>query len=285
MGAGAVMLLLALSAGDASAQVFFVQGEDGLPGGAGPDGPAGAPVLDCDGSTCTVHQDLAVAGRGSFESTEADRAVFGSLISDELTVATSIWLPECPSGYTRDRTCEDCEQIVLCVRGRDQMVKVGDFWVDRYEASVWENDDCSGTQYVDRDDWADVAESFPFHGSFDTPLYACSVALSPPSRWLTWFQAQSACAASGKRLLTNAEWQAAVAGTPDSGRCRVSGGPRNTGEGSCVSLWGAEDMIGNLVGVGRGLVWAGRGRALDIATRGVLPRRVLERGRRGGPGT
>ena len=143
------------------------------------------------------------------------------------------------------------------------MVKVGDFWVDRYEASVWENADCTGTLYGgDADNW-DEATEFPYHGSFTEPLHACSVRDVRPSRWLTWFQAQSACAASGKRLLTNGEWQAAVAGTNDPisnddiGPCHTGGAaeePRLTGSAgttpggtnSCISYWGVEDMIGNL---------------------------------------
>jgi formylglycine-generating enzyme required for sulfatase activity len=76
---------------------------------------------------------------------------------------------------------------------------------------------------------------------------------------LSWFQANIACASSGKRLLTNAEWQAASAGTVDPGfndgtsntACNTSGPAiRNTGLAGdqatgCVSAWGVEDMVGN----------------------------------------
>ncbi len=63
------------------------------------------------------------------------------------------------------------------------------------------------------------------------------------------------CALSGKRLITNQEWQRAAAGTPDSGvddgstLCNISatGNPSNTGSRSaCVSKWGAFDMVGNV---------------------------------------
>jgi len=260
------MLLLTMSPSHASAQVFFVQGEDGATGERGLEGPAGEPVLDCIDDTCTLTQDLVVTGSGTFDSIEAVEADIDALTSEDLTVAMSIWLPECPSGYVRDRECETCDQIVLCVRGLDEMVKVGDFWVDRYEASVWETAECGGDQYGDTDDWPTGIEApFPYHGSFTTPLHACSVRGVTPSRWLTWFQAQSACAASGKSLLTNAEWQAAVAGTVDpngnteDGPCldRPREGPHNPrltgtagdtpgGVDSCISYWGAEDMVGNL---------------------------------------
>ena len=77
-----------------------------------------------------------------------------------------------------------------------------------------------------------------------------------PSAFSTWFQAQQACANAGKRLPSNAEWQAAAAGTPDPGPdngttdCNTSNsglgmtltGSRNV----CVSSRGAFDMVGNL---------------------------------------
>jgi hypothetical protein len=78
-------------------------------------------------------------------------------------------------------------------------------------------------------------------------VYAVSIAGVTPSRFLTWFQAAAAARNSGKRLPTNAEWQAAALGTPDLS-CRTSGGsPELTGSfGGCVSNVGAFDMVGNV---------------------------------------
>jgi formylglycine-generating enzyme required for sulfatase activity len=76
-----------------------------------------------------------------------------------------------------------------------------------------------------------------------------------PATNVTWFQAQQACALSGKRLLTNAEWQMAASGTPDPGlggngmtTCNTnSTGRLPTGSApACVSNWGVADMVGNL---------------------------------------
>jgi hypothetical protein len=84
-----------------------------------------------------------------------------------------------------------------------------------------------------------------------------------PSACLTWFQAVQARALSDKRLLTNEEWQRAAAGPADPGsnmgladtRCNTDGGkPRMTsladatpgGVTSCISNWGAHDVVGNL---------------------------------------
>lgn len=96
---------------------------------------------------------------------------------------------------------------------------------------------------------------FPANGQWTEPLYAVSVAGVKPTGCVTWFQADQICALSGKRLLTNAEWQRAVAGTPDPGaddgsadcNTALTHSASDTGARSaCVSSWGAVDMVGNL---------------------------------------
>lgn len=85
-------------------------------------------------------------------------------------------------------------------------------------------------------------------------IYAVSLAGASPSRYLTWFQAQQACENAGKRLPSNAEWQAAVAGTPDPGPDNGTTDCNSTSltvsltgaRTSCVSADGAFDMVGNL---------------------------------------
>jgi formylglycine-generating enzyme required for sulfatase activity len=80
-----------------------------------------------------------------------------------------------------------------------------------------------------------------------------------PARCITWFQANQACLLSGKRLLTNDEWQGAAAGTPDPGAaddgastCVTAppdgaAGVADTGSrAGCRSAWGAFDMVGNV---------------------------------------
>jgi len=86
-------------------------------------------------------------------------------------------------------------------------------------------------------------------------IYAVSVAGVTPARFVTWFQAQAACKNARKRLPSNAEWQAAVAGTPDPGGDNGST-ECNTGNtftvsltgsrSACVSSDGAFDLVGNL---------------------------------------
>jgi formylglycine-generating enzyme required for sulfatase activity len=159
-------------------------------------------------------------------------------------------------------------------------VLVGPICVDKYEASVWVvppsiprlvekirrgraslNDlsaagavqvgavpagTCTGLEY---------GAGFPQNGNWTAPVYAASIAGTLPSTCATWFQAEQACRLSGKRLLTNQEWQAAAAGTPDpddaddnATTCATSS-PFAVASGSrsqCVSSWGAYDMAGNV---------------------------------------
>jgi formylglycine-generating enzyme required for sulfatase activity len=135
----------------------------------------------------------------------------------------------------------------------DVMVRVGPLCVDKYEASVWTQPGGIGTQYPDTD--PRYPATFPNNGNWTVPLYAASIKNVSPAKFLTWFQAQQACALSGKRLLTNAEWQMAAAGTPDPGidgdgvtTCNTNtSGPLPTGSGAaCVSRWGVRDMVGNV---------------------------------------
>jgi formylglycine-generating enzyme required for sulfatase activity len=86
-------------------------------------------------------------------------------------------------------------------------------------------------------------------------IYAVSLLSRIPSSRLTWFQAQEACANSGKRLPTSAEWQMAASGTPDPGpddgatdcNSGSTGTVNDTGARSaCVSARGAFDMVGNV---------------------------------------
>ena len=166
------------------------------------------------------------------------------------------------------------------VRCSPDAVVVGPACVDRYEASVWSIPP-DNARLIDqirkgKADLADLAKGgatqmgaipmtgctgidygpdFPSTGNWTAPLYAASVAGVPPSTCITWFQAQQACRLSGKRLVTNDDWQAAATGTPDPGASDdgVSTCATNspfaalTGERTgCVSTWGAHDMAGNV---------------------------------------
>ncbi len=154
------------------------------------------------------------------------------------------------------------------------MVTSGSTCIDTYEASVWRIPDPLGVNagLVKRIKSGKVAAAagatqLGVAGNDYAPctangqncsndIYAVSLAGQTPSAYITWFQAQQACKNSQKRLPSNAEWQAAVAGTPDPGPdngstdCNtastfavVASGSRS----SCKSSDGAFDMVGNLL--------------------------------------
>jgi len=110
-----------------------------------------------------------------------------------------------------------------------------------------------------------IPGTFPVTGNWTVAHYAASIPGVLPSACVSFFQAEQACALSGKRLLTNQEWQRAVAGTVDPGSndavtlgntmCHTGGTvPRNTGlagatpggADSCISNWSVQDMVGNV---------------------------------------
>ena len=167
--------------------------------------------------------------------------------------------------------------MALTLRCPRDSVKVGGVCIDTYEASVWQippaNTGLVKLVQAGRATLADLTNggatqvspastcspafpaTFDATGNWTSPLFAVSVAGVLPTSCVTWFQAEQACALSGKRLLTNQEWQRAAAGTPDPGTddggtdCNVGGLGRPLGTGSrakCRSNWGAFDMVGNV---------------------------------------
>jgi hypothetical protein len=152
-------------------------------------------------------------------------------------------------------------------------VKSGPICIDKYEASVW--DTAGNPELVQkiRAGTVTLAElqsggaiqrgttnsnygaGCSDSGNSCVNIYAVSIAGVTPSRFISWFQAAVAPRNSGKRLPTNAEWQAAALGTavvpsnPILLGCHIdnSGGVADaTGLRSCVSEVGAFDMVGNL---------------------------------------
>ena len=107
---------------------------------------------------------------------------------------------------------------------------------------------CATQLGVVQDDYEPCSDS---GGSCADEIYAVSLPGQIPSSRITWFQAQEACANSGKRLPTSAEWQVGASGTPDpgpdDGRNDCNTGGTGTGARSaCVSGRGALDMVGNV---------------------------------------
>ncbi|MEM7206238.1 MAG: SUMF1/EgtB/PvdO family nonheme iron enzyme [Pseudomonadota bacterium] len=130
------------------------------------------------------------------------------------------------------------------------MAAVGPICVDLYEATIW-TAASGGTLIADADDPNGDASVTCENNGFGchNEIFAQSVSGQTPADNITWFQAAMACANSGKRLLTNAEWQVAATGTDpvDGGSCNSSGTIANTGASAgCESSFGVFDMAGNV---------------------------------------
>jgi len=166
----------------------------------------------------------------------------------------------CPSGDFTILSRNTNQHVVVDVQGYfypaavgsggcpADMAAAGSLCIDKYEASVW-SAATGGTQfgvasddYPCKDSGGDCAAGEAF------PIYARSEAGVTPSTSITWYQAQQACANSGKRLPTTTEWQMAASGTQSgTAVCNFSGAVMNTGAlPSCISTSGALDMIGNV---------------------------------------
>lgn len=185
-----------------------------------------------------------------------------------VAIAVAASLPAIPAGAQGAKPLAKCPP---------DAVVAGTVCIDKYEASVWRVPNPTtvnkglvkkiqkgkataallakggATQLgVDTDDYAPCADSGQ---SCVNDVYAVSLPGVTPSSSLTYFQAQTACANARKRLPSNAEWQAAVAGTPDPGSddgatsCNTNATVAVAATGSrssCVSSGGAFDMVGNL---------------------------------------
>ena len=213
--------------------------------------------------------------------------VRGITLSAALTLATSAAAGGPPGGPLTKCPTDSVVSSTVCM--------------DKYEASVWRvpNPTTTNKSLVKKiqqgkataanlvaggatqlgigftDDYAPCADSGQ---NCSDDVYAVSLPGVPPSANLTWFQSQAACENARKRLPSNAEWQAAVAGTPDPGPdngttdCNTASAFTAVSTGSrsaCVSSRGAFDMVGNLYE--RVADWVPRSTACGTWSGGVSP--------------
>lgn len=184
-----------------------ITGPSGPQGAAGPQGATGASGASGAQGPAGPEGAAGVQGpAGPIGATGAQGAVGPTGPAGSQGLAG----PVGPAGSTdtSDQVRDKFFEGTACIGNdpTDVMVKVGPLCVDVYEASVW-NQKVGGQQFA-----------FPYcdsNGNGCTNFFSRSVANALPANRISWFQAQQACANAGKRLLTNAEWQMAAAGTPD----------------------------------------------------------------------
>jgi Cys-rich repeat protein len=238
---------------------------------------------DCDGATdeglttrdCPLTQGVCAGARQECLAGAWSACVYGAGYEEGAELTCDRLDNDCDGeadeGVTPLRSCETGE---LAHNGQDDncngmadepggcMVRVPymDVLIDVYEATIFQNADCTGARYGGHAlDYP--AEWPPDSGSGTVTLYACSLPALHPSRGVTWYQAVRACFAAGKRLCQKGEWALTCGGDYvhlypygdeyNPTRCNTfTAGIADTAPTGffpeCVSDPGGYDMSGNL---------------------------------------
>lgn len=127
------------------------------------------------------------------------------------------------------------------------MVEVGSWCVDKFEGSVNEQPDCTGRWInIDKDSLSEEKNGVKKSGEIlGKGAFACSTSNTKPARWITWFQAATLCAKSGKQIIPDSVWVTAAMGT-DKSKCTTDSLDTQMPSTACKSQWGVFDMVGNV---------------------------------------
>jgi hypothetical protein len=156
------------------------------------------------------------AGTNYYVWATADTGVVTLKLSASKTAPTGLTtkrlLGSVHNSPTSDLISNSVASLAKGERNKEGMVQVGSIWVDIYEMSVWNAGTFgTGTQLgASSDDYACIDT-----GNDCATQYAQSRYGVIPSRYMSWFQASRFCANSGKRLITDPEWQLQALGTPE----------------------------------------------------------------------
>lgn len=230
-----------------------LQGAVGLAGATGSQGPTGATGARGPTGPTGSTGPTGLQGPAGTPCDTSRLSALEAAVTDLTTRVSELEAEQggqCPLGYTYysdEPPYVVCKRAVSCGSGcgwTDQVVKVGSFWIDRYEARN-----------------ITLGSNGDLRGAGATGI-AGSAAGTGPQTSLTWYQAAGLCANAGKRLCTGVEWQTALSGSttviyPPSGNCNnppstttcnvCATGPGLTGQATqCVSRFGAYDLLGNV---------------------------------------
>ena len=183
-------------------------------------GCTGTPIICDDGNECTID----IANPADPECCSTMNVLDGTPCTDDFECTES---SECLDGE-----CVGVAWPPGCCEGHPEMMYIedlGDYCIDRYEAVIATQDfaeaGCEegvGRRYGENGPGGDdYPAGFPDtvnQANQTEPLYACVNITDPvnilPSRWMTYYQAKTACENSGKRLCDQAEWELSCAGDP-----------------------------------------------------------------------
>lgn len=133
----------------------------------------------------------------------------------------------------------------------DIMVRVGTAWVDKYESRLVEVSPGGQAKWIDDPELGgptQVGDNHPGNAFAVPPTW---LAVSQPGKGtsgITWFVASKAAANSGKRLVTNEEWQVAASGTArtDATGMEAEGQTWTKAEDLDISMLGVVGCAGSL---------------------------------------
>lgn len=101
----------------------------------------------------------------------------------------------------------------------DIMIKVGDFWVDKYESSLVKIENKNHFTYIDDPKYGGVDSTNKCKTGTAFDMSTNYIAVSQRRRassGLTYFVAEQAAVNNGKHIIRNEQWQAAASGTSRS---------------------------------------------------------------------
>lgn len=166
----------------------------------------------------TTHLDAGseAAGTNYYVWATADTGAVTLKLSTSKTAPTGLTtkrlLGSVHNSPTLDLIPNSVASLAKNERDKEGMVKVGPIWVDIYEMSVWNAAPFgTGTQLGATSDNYSCVDT----GNDCSAHYAQSRYNVTPSRYMSWFQASRFCANSGKRLITDADWQVQALGTTE----------------------------------------------------------------------
>ena len=204
--------------------------------------------LAFDGTNLTVGGDLKLGNNAATcDGTTEGRQRYNSTYKNMQFCDGTYWREVGNTYWASSKDCIPAENTA------DEMVPVGNYCVDKYEASVWSDRAATGTQYFsdgtngdfNYPDAGNLPADFNRDGSGASVVYAVAKADVIPARGVTWYQAGVTCANSGKELIPDHIWQIAVLGTVDPGAGTGTGGSAG---GSSTDAAGAQCNISTSVG-------------------------------------
>lgn len=133
----------------------------------------------------------------------------------------------------------------------DYMVKVGNFWVDKYESSIVIISSTNDTSWIDDPPYGGLDKNAGNSSGSAINFPPNAIAVSQrrkPTSGITYFSAEQSAINNGKHLIRNEQWQAASSGTLRTNADGMESGGNSWGsiEDQDISRYGIVGCAGSL---------------------------------------